>query len=464
MNGGTEDGAAGQLGAAPVGTGERDPRWPRRRVLRWALGLVPVTAGAGWAAFEWLGGRRGLVAVESDSEIWADSFTQQVALACFSGHPDAVAGLDRLLQPLTPSRPARLLSACLSMERGDWSRVEWHLAFSNVRDAPEARLLRELARRRPHAPDWRHAFLDTWTALGRPDFRKSTLLPQPLEWNLLLADTAAAWKAATEAQRFPLAVLHPESLMEPRQEWALEQVRVSQSVPLLMVLCQQLHALDAQTPLSQRLRPVVEERLGQLTGSSSRTLQLALLSFLSGRPRTAPFERSDLESLEKLVALPEWKNPSSEEFFLEMRALFEGLLLAPSHHAWLMATLAQGIFLGPWLVQRANASKTHLSEDEQRWLGRLLWDVGARLREQRSDLELDMGLRLQMRGSELTGHTPSREQCIAAWLELGKWEEALKQAAYYRWPLASLQEESCAPRARDEQAWMQAFAGKGELP
>jgi hypothetical protein len=349
------------------------------------------------------------------------------------------------------------------MERGDWSRAKWHLGFSNVRDAPEARLLRELADRRPRAPDWRHAFLDTWTALGRPDFRKSTLLPQPLEWNLLLVDTGPVWESATEAQRFPLAVLHP-ALMEPRQEWALAQVRASQSVPLLMALCQQLHALEAQAPLRQLLLSAVEERLGQLAGPTPRSLQLALLSFLASSSPAAPFERHELETLEKLVALPEWKQPSSEQFFLEMRAFFEGLLLAPGHHAWLVATLAQSIFLGPWLVQRARASKEHLTEDEQRWMGRLLWAAGARLREQRSELELDMGLRLQMRGSELTGHTPSREQCIAAWMELGRWEEALKQAAYYRWPLASLQEESCAPRARDEQAWLKAFAGRGELP
>jgi hypothetical protein len=49
-------------------------------------------------------------------------------------------------------------------------------------------------------------------------------------------------------------------------------------------------------------------------------------------------------------------------------------------------------------------------------------------------------------------------------MELGQWEDAVKQAAFYRWPLASLQEESCAPRARDERLWMKAFAGRGELP
>jgi hypothetical protein len=69
-----------------------------------------------------------------------------------------------------------------------------------------------------------------------------------------------------------------------------------------------------------------------------------------------------------------------------------------------------------------------------------------------------------MLGSELTQHVPTREDCIARWVELGRWEDAVKQAAYQRWPLVSLQEESHEPRARDERVWMQAFTGQGSLP
>jgi hypothetical protein len=424
---------------------------------------MPAGIGGGWAAFEWLGRRRARAVLEADQQAWARPYTQAVALACFSGRPDAQAGVEGLLQAFTPSRPARLLGACLSLERGDWSRARWHLNDPRMRGTPEARLLVALAERRPHSSDWCQAFLEVWKALGRPDFRESTLLPQPLEWNLLLADTEAVWKSATEAQRFSLGVLNAVSA-EPRQDWMLEQVRSSPSVPLLMALREQLLALDARAPLLQRLLPAVEARLGQLAGPSPRTLQLALVSFLAGGSMEVPFERRDLEALEKLVALPVWMDPSNERFFLEMRTLFDGLLLAPGHHAWAMASLAQGVSLGTWLVHRARASKAHLSEDEQRWMGRLLWQVGARLGEQRSDRALDMGLRLQMFGSELTQHVPTRETCIALWVELGRWEEALKQSAYYRWPLASLQEASCEPRARDEQRWMKAFAGLGELP
>jgi hypothetical protein len=82
----------------------------------------------------------------------------------------------------------------------------------------------------------------------------------------------------------------------------------------------------------------VQERLRQLVGPSPKTLQLALAFFLAGSPLTVPFTRRDLEALEKLVALREWKQPSSESFYREMRERVD-VLYAPGHHAWALATL-----------------------------------------------------------------------------------------------------------------------------
>jgi hypothetical protein len=371
--------------------------------------------------------------------------------------------LNDALWILKSHAPARLVYACWHMERGEWDLARIYLSHPRLRDTPEARLLLELVERRPRSPDWRHAFFAAWTALGRPDFRKSSLLPAPLEVDhLLVYATTLDWERIEAYRRFPLAVLALKEFGE-RMDWGLEQVRTSDSVPLLMALRAHLVLFDGQVPQRQVLLSVVEERLGQLTGPEPRTLQLALRAFLTGRPPEAPLERRDLETLEKLVTL-EWKQPSSERFYLEMRECFEGLLLLPHHHAWLLATSAQGVSLGKELLRRAHVSKAHLNEDEQRRLGQLLWEVGARLREQRSRLELETGLRLQMFGSELTGHSDTRMDSITLWVELGQWEEAVKQSAYNRWPLASLQEESCEPRARDEHAWLRAFAGKGELP
>ncbi|PTL83245.1 hypothetical protein [Vitiosangium sp. GDMCC 1.1324] len=472
----------------PAAEEERVRHWPRRRLLRWALGLVPIAAGGGWASFHWLGaptrrveddsgepdgpvdGYRAEAGLERggppdgapDARTVAAQFTQEGAWACFARHPSANGYLVYALKAVESYAPAELVYSCWAMEEGKWDLARKNLSSPVLRDTPEARLLLELAERRSRSPDWRHAFFEAWNALGRPDFSKSPLLPEPLNDEVILPFVHGDLESLDEPRRLPLVTVVPDE-QASRPEWGLPQVRASTSVPLLMALRERLLVLPARMPARQRLLPTVEERLGQLAGASPRTLQLALHSFLTGRPPEAPLERRDLETLETLVTL-EWKQPSSERFFLEMRERFEGMMLLPGHHAWLLASWAQGVSLGRELLRRARDSAAHLNEDERRWLGRLLWETGTRLREQRSRLELETGLKLQMYGSELTGHSPTRMDSIGLWVELGQWEEALKRAAWYRWPLASLQEESCEPRARDEHAWLKAFAGKGELP
>lgn len=442
------------------GRAEGGRYWSRRRVLGWTLGLAPLAAGGGWAAYDWLDER----ARKPKFEVaWSNPHYDAALWACFANDPKAANLVEAVFDWPEPNALCRLLRACLFLEAGEWQQARANLSFPGLRDTPEGRLLLALVERRPGAADWRHAFFEVWQSLGKPDFRKSTLLPPPLESNFVLADIRAALHTKAVDRRFTMGVLDPNTLSYPYQEGVLENVRASTSVPLLMALFVQLLPLDERLPLRKELLPPVVERLGQLVGSNP-TLQLGLVPFVAGSAHTAPFSRADLEALEKLVALPEWKQPSCEVFFREMRTLLDGLLPAPGHHAWAMTSFAQGVFLGTWLLLRARASKAHLNEDEQRWLGRLLWDAGARLREQRSDWELDMGLRLQINGSELTQHGPSRDQSIAAWMELGRWEDAVKQAALYRWPLASLQEECCEPRARDELVWMKAFADANALP
>jgi hypothetical protein len=457
------------------GTGERH-RWPRRRMLRWALGLAPAVAGGGWAAFKWwsereeeeeegyLAGvgwvRRKPRSERMGKEAWARQLAEEAGLYCLMGYSGASIKLDMALEADPTHAPARLLSACWYMKEDRWDLVQEDLAY--IQDTPEGRLLLELTERRPRFPDWRHAFFESWEALGRPDFSQSTLLPAPLPWNFVFTYTEV-WHWATDAQRFAMAMMNP-LLWEPNLEWLLEQVRASDSLPLLVALFENLQGAEPEAPWTRALLPAVRERLGQLIGPSPRTLQLALIPFLAGASDSTPFTRQDLEVLEELVTLREWKQPASESFFLELRALFGELFLSPGHHALFLATLAQANSLGERLLRRAHASKAHLDEDAQRFMGRLLWEVGARLREQRSHQELDVGLRLQIFGSELTGHGPTRMDCLAMWVDLGHWEKALERAAYNRWPLAAMQEESCEPRARDEHVWMKAFAGKNALP
>lgn len=71
---------------------------------------------------------------------------------------------------------------------------------------------------------------------------------------------------------------------------------------------------------------------------------------------------------------------------------------------------------------------------------------------------------MQLTSSELTRYVPDKEDAVNRWVELKIWEEAVNRTGCDRWPLPSLQEEFFAARARDEQAWMTAFASVGQLP
>ncbi len=267
-----------------VGAGSTQPG-SRRRLLRWALGLAPIVAGGGWATFKWMEQQDA-----ADARARAEQRTQQAAWMCFARHPGTPRELNSALEALKSHAPARLVYACWYMERGEWDLARVYLSHPRLRDTAEARLLMELVERRPRSPDWRHAFFEAWKVLERPDFRKSALLPEPLEVNLLLPFVKVDWERTEESQRFPLAVLVLKELGE-RLDWGLAQVRASDSVPLLMALREHLVTLDRQTPQQQVLLTVVEERLGQLTGPAPRTLQLALRSFLAGGSPEAPFER-----------------------------------------------------------------------------------------------------------------------------------------------------------------------------
>ncbi|WP_157758180.1 hypothetical protein [Cystobacter fuscus] len=452
----SEGGEAGRNGGqTSTDAGGQSHYWTRRRVLLWGLGLVPLTAGVGWSAFEWFDERK------KDAE-GAARLTQKAAEHAFDGTLGELPLLGRVLKAARTHAPAQLLAACWFMQVGRWDLALPYLDGAAIRQSPEALLLRHLAERQPGVSQWRHAFFGAWQSLGRPDFRQSTLLPSPFQWNHLMADTWSPWDATHESRRLPLVVLNPD-LARLHLEEVRGLVLSSDSLPILVALREHLYAYEERDPPRPGLLPAVDERIGQLAGASPRTLQLALIPFLTGSSFSQPFTRGELETLENLVTLAEWKQPSSEQFFVEMRGYYEALR-PPGHHAWSAATLAQGVSLGAWLYHRARASKAHLNDEDRRWLGRLLWVAGARLREQHSCLEVEQGLRLQMLGSEWMEHPPSRDDCITVWVDVGRWQASLLQAAYYRWPLASLQEESCAPRARDELTWMRAFAGKIPLP
>lgn len=425
--------------------------WTRRRVLRWSLGLLPMVAGAGWAVSSWLDERERRQAENA----WLTSVTRDASFYVFCGRLDEYS-LRELMQRGRHHAPLQLLVACWFTHLGEWDLSLRSLASQELKDTPEASFLRALVQRRPQASQWHQVFIEVWRSQGMPDFRQSVLLPSAVRWNDVMADTVAAWDSPPATRRLSLVGLDP-LLASSHPEDVRALIRDCPELPLLLALREDFHGFDPGEPLRLSWLPVIEERVSQLAGASPRTLQLALRSFLAGSPSTQSFTRVDLENLEALVSLSVWKQPPSEQTFLALREQLADLA-APGHHAALLTRHAQSASLGIWLLARARASQSVLNDEDRRWLGRLLWTVGARLREQHSLNEVETGLRLQLLGSEWTQHGPSRDDCIDWWGTLGRWQDDLARSGFARWPLAALHEESAASRTRDELAWVRAFA------
>ncbi|MFY0572089.1 hypothetical protein ACN28E_50805 [Archangium lansingense] len=163
--------------------GRAGNRWSRRRLLLGALGLVSAAAVGSQLALDGFDEEK----ASADEDPWANLSQQRIWL-CFAGHRGAYSFLDRLLHPPIhrTNAPARLMRACLYLEHGSLDAMRHDLRWPEVKHTPEAALLLALAERRSRSPDWRHAFFESWDALGRPDFSKSTLLPEPVEDTHLL--------------------------------------------------------------------------------------------------------------------------------------------------------------------------------------------------------------------------------------------------------------------------------------
>lgn len=443
----------------------RGARVSRRRLLWAGALLAPAALAGGWGAWRWYTRSR----EQQGSTLKAAEFTHHAALSCLVG--DLRSAYDFVAKALAlDKRHARawFLLACIDLERRETQELEATLLRPGLESAPEARLLLALAEHRRQAPDWRHAFFNAWQSLGRPAFNESQLLPEPLSVGTYLFIQGAApeplWDKADEPQRRLLAVLD-ERQLRAHQDWLLEQVRTSTSPPWLMALCERLHLPETAAALREALVPAVRERLVGLAGPSPNSLQLALVPRLVGTSREAPFSREELESLEAVASLPVWSTHSSEQTFTEARGPLKALRhLRPAHHALMLTTWASGLFLKRWLLGRAQASEPRQTLDEQRFLGRMLWQIGTTLARQRSGMEWREGLRLAIHGARSASHQQSFQQATEEFFQAQDWQEQLTRVALERWPLPSLLEELCGLKARDERALMQAFAGQGELP
>lgn len=368
--------------------------------------------------------------------------------------------LDVALKEGPSHAPTLLLRACLALEAGDVREVEDALArlktVSPERAEPKL-LVRLWAHRQREGTGWRQAFLSAWTELGRPSFRGSPLLLEPAPDE---ADASAdAWtRATTEPARLALA-LSASTLTEEQARWLLARVPHLEDAAFVIAADNLLR--DRSEPAAHpEAAPVLRVKLGQLVQAHPRSMQLHLLDFLADAHPDAALDAKELEALEAISALPDWREHAFAHTFHETRRHLESVG-APyaAGQAFGVATLSvtdRGSFL---LRKRAEATRSQLLPGARHRLGRILWNVGARMAEENTLVERMVGLQFMVKGARDMQDDAGRARVEAQVEEAHAILSAEHGAGLERWPLPSLQEEVLEAHVEEEWAHLRAFAG-----
>lgn len=375
----------------------------------------------------------------------------------------AWAASPRAEDALTAGRFSR---ACHALEAGnlDSAAQDLHALREANPELAEVRLLESLLTLRRERPSlgWLDAFVQAWNSTGRPDFSDSRLLPRQFppensssEEAVLRTGSAEtelmlALSQAPNAERASLISQHLRQLDPPELIFAANDALQHESLP---------KALRAQA--SRALRA----RLSELTVASPRAMQYPTLLLVSGSSPGAPFTAQDLQALETIAALPDWRETDFHMLYQHGLRHFEAAGNSqPASAAFMLAVMSLASEPASLLFRRTEASRETLSPTDLHRLGDALWRIGSRLAEESTLLERMLGTRLMMEGAGLSGDESRIQQASALREEAAAASSAMRQAAPERWPLRSLSEAHLNAMTRDEVACMLRFVPPSPAP
>ena len=441
-----------------------------RRRLLWGLGaLAPAVALAGAWVVRATNQERPLT--EPPSPLHVD-LTEMAARYCASGdYTKALRYITLALDKSPQHAPAFLVLACIAIEAGQFDEARQALARlrSLAPSAAEVALLSELTehRQRDTASSWMQAFFAAWAKLDRPDFQKSLLLPSTLVIRLLpnATDYAEAWRREdVSAEARFLAALMSDDLMQEQTGWMTQQIPSIQSPALLVALFSRTHRPESSSTVRQQLGPVLRQRLKGIIAPPFDFIQPRLVLLLMGSAPESPLTPQELKGLEELSLLPSWRDISRLQTFLAVRDLLQQLALPrASKLALSISEWSLGVRAADLLLERLVPTWGHLSTDDQRWVGRMLWLIGSRLSEQDSLRECRTGAFVQRQGAEILLHGPSLGDAVARQKAIDDTVQLAQRSTLERWPFHTLENEVCLARARHEIELLNVLSGK-QLP
>jgi len=359
--------------------------------------------------------------------------------------------------------PALLFQACLALEAGDSPEAERLLGRLQAvtPEGLESRLLQRLMAHHTHTPTagWRRNFLRAWTELGRPDFTGSSLLPE-ISLEELDVIPAEAWERATSDSVRLAVVLFLSERSREQARWLVGQLPALEDAALVQAAAVTLIMEELPPSLRAEAHLVVRRRLAQLVEASPGVILPRMLLLWAEAPEGGPFSQSELEALEAMAALPRWSEISLSQTFRNARGILKEAGAAhPGVSALWLARFSNITYEVMIFSRRVDATRGHLLPGSRQRLGRILWDIGSRMRQNSTVFVSNVGLQLMEEGAEDMGDEEKGQQAAQALKEAFSTYDAADAAALDRWPLPSLWEEVAEARARDEWAHVREFAG-----
>ncbi|MBZ4417605.1 lipopolysaccharide assembly protein LapB [Myxococcus sp. RHSTA-1-4] len=461
---------------------------PRRKRMLWGIGGMVVALLA--AAFVLVGGRTGggskpgethghgheghdehgdahaAKAPKPQAPTEVLRHTDRAARAAATGNADkARAELAEALKLAPDHAPALFLQACLAVEAGN--DAEAGAALEKLEDAaPGSKTVKLLERlrelRRTPGTGWQQAFREAWVSLGRPDLRKSQLLPGATPLPPDPADVEAekaAWTRATSDDVKLLLALGSRRLDAEKALFLLSQVPRLEDPALYLAVMDALRGDALPESSHEEARKVFRQKLEALAAAHPRSMQLQLLLLLGDTEQGSELSAAELDALEKVAALPVWREGSFADLYQQARQRLKDSGV-PDASATAMAAVSRSLVdRGSWILRTRNVgTRGALSPEGLKRLGRISRDIGTRMMEQPTFLERMAGLQLVRAGAQDMGDDLGRQMALAQIEALEGAIDQFRKTAMERWPLASLTEELLEKTTRDEPAYLLSFA------
>ncbi|RJS13961.1 hypothetical protein DRW03_35630 [Corallococcus sp. H22C18031201] len=349
--------------------------------------------------------------------------------------------------------------ACRALEEGAIDNADATAARLHVvaPGRPEVGMLAALISQRRQSPDgnWVVAFVRAWNAAGRPNLQDSTLLPVE-ESDDEGAGSGLDWVRTTKADARLVVALAGGLLDEGQQRWLASHIS-EVSNPVLLRAAFEYFQGDALVPeVRGDALAVLRPRLVHLSRVVPTEMQTPLILLLQGRALDAPMTTGELEDLERVASLPDYRVTPLVQMHSEAEQLLKSMGVGRPELRAFSVSVSELALTGPYLLwRRAEMVGDTLSSPDRARLGHVLWDIGKRVAEESTLVERMVGLRLMRQGAELLNSSEMLKQ-VALATQQGKQVAGVSSALQFaRWPLPSLQRAWLAATLENEWVHLQ---------